>query len=115
MKKIIELANTVRAVMVTARNEAQTLALNAPFSTRTVLKIAGLMSLGTMHIQEAVDVALANRLSFDESSYIQRTVNDIFGHENEENNSEDQILPTPKSDVFDEDDSPKTKRTKKAS
>ena len=117
VKKIIELANTVRAVMVTARNEAQTLALNAPFSTRTVLKIAGLMSLGTMHIQEAVDVALANRLSFDESSYIQRTVNDIFGHEDEaeENISEDQILPTPKSDVFDEDDSPKTKRTKKAS
>ena len=81
ISKIVELANTVRDVMATASNDAQMLALNAPFSTRTVCKIAGLMSLcNSMTIQEAVDVAIANRLNSDERAYIQRTTNDIFGH-----------------------------------
>ena len=108
--KIIELANTVRAVMAAASNDAQMLALNAPFSTRTVCKIAGLMSLGTMPIQEAVDVAIANRLNSDERAYIQRTTNDIFGHKEEAEAKKPEVKV---SDVLNENDSPKTKRAKK--
>lgn len=109
ISKIIELANTVRAVMAAASNDAQMLALNAPFSTRTVCKIAGLMSLGTMPIQEAVDVAIANRLNSDERAYIQRTTNDIFGHKKAEAKKPEVKV----SDVLNENDSPKTKRAKK--
>lgn len=110
ISKIIELANTVRAVMAAASNDAQMLALNAPFSTRTVCKIAGLMSLGTMPIQEAVDVAIANRLNSDERAYIQRTTNDIFGHKEEAKAKKPEVKV---SDVLNENDSPKTKRAKK--
>ena len=110
ISKIIELANTVRAVMAAASNDAQMLALNAPFSTRTVCKIAGLMSLcNAMTIQEAVDVAIANRLNSDERAYIQRTTNDIFGHKK----AEDKKPEVKVSDVLNENDSPKTKRAKK--
>ena len=110
ISKIIELANTVRAVMAAASNDAQMLSLNAPFSTRTVCKIAGLMSLGTMPIQEAVDVAIANRLNSDERAYIQRTTNDIFGHKEEAKAKKPEAKV---SDVLNENDSPKTKRAKK--
>ena len=110
ISKIIELANTVRAVMAAASNDAQMLALNAPFSTRTVCKIAGLMSLGTMPIQEAVDVAIANRLNSEERAYIQRTTNDIFGHKEEAKAKKPEVKV---SDVLNENDSPKTKRAKK--
>lgn len=111
ISKIIELANTVRAVMAAASNDAQMLALNAPFSTRTVCKIAGLMSLcNTMTIQEAVDVAIANRLNSDERAYIQRTTNDIFGHKEEAKDKKPEVKV---SDVLNENDSPKTKRAKK--
>lgn len=111
ISKIIELANTVRAVMAAASNDAQMLALNAPFSTRTVCKIAGLMSLcNAMTIQEAVDVAIANRLNSDERAYIQRTTNDIFGHKEEAEAKKPEVKV---SDVLNENDSPKTKRAKK--
>lgn len=110
ISKIIELANTVRSVMAAASNDAQMLALNAPFSTRTVCKIAGLMSLGTMPIQEAVDVAIANRLNSEERAYIQRTTNDIFGHKEEDKAKKPEVKV---SDVLNENDSPKTKRAKK--
>ena len=110
ISKIIELANTVRDVMAVASNDAQMLALNAPFSTRTVCKIAGLMSLGTMPIQEAVDVAIANRLISEERAYIQRTTNDIFGHKEEAKDKKPEVKV---SDVLNDDDKPKTKRAKK--
>ena len=110
ISKIIELANTVRSVMAAASNDAQMLALNAPFSTRTVCKIAGLMSLGTMPIQEAVDVAIANRLNSDERAYIQRTTNDIFGHKEEAGDKKPEVKV---SDVLNDNDKPKTKRAKK--
>ena len=111
ISKIIELANTVRSVMAAASNDAQMLALNAPFSTRTVCKIAGLMSLcNAMTIQEAVDVAIANRLNSDERAYIQRTTNDIFGHKEEAEAKKPEVKV---SDVLNENDSPKTKRAKK--
>lgn len=110
ISKIIELANTVRSVMAAASNDAQMLALNAPFSTRTVCKISGLMSLKAMTIQEAVDVAIANRLNSDERAYIQRTTNDIFGHKEE---SEDKKPEVKVSDVLNDNDKPKTKRAKK--
>ena len=111
ISKIIELANTVRSVMAAASNDAQVLALNAPFSTRTVCKIAGLMSLcNTMTIQEAVDVAIANRLNSDERAYIQRTTNDIFGHAKKDEAKKPEVKV---SDVLNDNDKPKTKRAKK--
>lgn len=105
INKIIELANTVRSMMAAASNDAQMLALNAPFSTRTVCKIAGLMNLGVMSIQDAVDVAIANRLNPDERAYIQRTTNDIFGHKKETNKPDGKV-----SDVFDAGAQPKKKK-----
>ena len=55
--------------------------LSAPFSIRTVLKIAGLMASKVLSIQQCVDTAIGARLNKDESKYLTQLANDIWGHE----------------------------------
>lgn len=63
--------------------------LSAPLSTRTVLKIAGIFSSTPCYTpQKLVEMAYSLRLPNEEREYIQRTVNDIFGHENDEKKDE---------------------------
>ena len=57
--------------------------LSAPFSTRSLLKIAGLLSLNTsLDVHKIIKMCFALRLPAVEYEYVMRLCNDIFGHEN---------------------------------
>lgn len=56
--------------------------LSAPFSTRTVLKIAGIHNSTPCYTpQKLVEMCYSLRLPSEEREYVLRTVNDVFGHE----------------------------------
>ena len=56
--------------------------ISAPFSSRTMLKIAGILSLNMgFSVQKVVRMCYGLRLPELESEYVLRLCNDIFGHD----------------------------------
>src|SRR5574344_147948 len=56
--------------------------ISSPFSTRTLLKIAGLLSLNyDLSIHKIIKMCFSLRLPTVEHEYVMRLCNDIFGHE----------------------------------
>ena len=84
-KNIVKLTTDVRAVIENglANGVAQ---LSSPFSTRTMLKIAGLLELGCMTPQQAVECSLGARLPKSERDFLTQCANDVWGHDNKSNN-----------------------------
>lgn len=85
VKNIVKLTTDVRAVIENglANGVAQ---LSSPFSTRTMLKIAGLLELGCMTPQQAVECSLGARLPKSERDFLTQCANDVWGHDNKANN-----------------------------
>ena len=85
IKNIVKLTTDVRAVIENglANGVAQ---LSSPFSTRTMLKIAGLLELGCMTPQQAVECSLGARLPKSERDFLTQCANDVWGHDNKSNN-----------------------------
>lgn len=80
ISKLLSLANEIRKT-INLGNESGVKQISAPFSTRTLLKIAGLMSLNTGYtMQKIVEMCFSLRLPQMEKDFIERIVNDIFGH-----------------------------------
>ncbi len=80
--KLLKLAHDLRQV-VEVGLENGVRQLSAPFSTRTLLKIAGIISLNSgIGIHKIIKMCFAVRLPSVEQEYVMRLVNDIFGHEN---------------------------------
>ncbi len=93
VSKLLSFAEEVRKT-ISLGNESGVRQLSAPFSTRTLLKIAGIMSLNTNYsMQEIVDTCFGLRLPQTERDFIKRIVNDIFGH------SKDELNKTQKNDL----------------
>lgn len=90
--KLVQFAKSVRDT-INAGVESGVRQISAPFSTRTLLKIAGVVSLNTSYsIQDIVEMCFSLRLPAPEREFIKRTVNDIFGH------SEQELKATQKDD-----------------
>ena len=103
--KIIKFAHELRAV-VKLGLENGVRQLSAPFSSRTLLKIARMKSLNyDLSIHRIVKMCFALRLPSVELEYVMRLVNDIFGHEKEV------LIKTSVTDL--EESSPKLKETRK--
>lgn len=85
-KNIVKLTTDVRAVIENglANGVAQ---LSSPFSTRTMLKIAGLLELGCMTPQQAIECSLGARLPKSERDFLTQCANDVWGHAKESNKS----------------------------
>lgn len=85
IKNIVKLTTDVRAVIENglANGVAQ---LSSPFSTRTMLKIAGLLELGCMTPQQAIECSLGARLPKSERDFLTQCANDVWGHDNKSNN-----------------------------
>ncbi len=80
--KLVRFAKELRDVLKKG-DEIGINQLSAPFSSRTLLKIASIISLDyKISIQKAVDCCFALRLPLVEREYVRRLCNDIFGHEN---------------------------------
>lgn len=78
---LVKFASDLRAVMQTGI-ETGARQLSAPFSTRTVLKIAGIHNSTPCYTpQKLVEMCYSLRLPSEEREYVLRTVNDVFGHE----------------------------------
>ena len=54
--------------------------ISAPFTIRSLLKIAGLVHVAHMGIRTAVAVGYSNRLPKQEREFVTRLVNDVWGH-----------------------------------
>lgn len=81
---LVNFAKNVRDVMKSSL-ESGVRQLSAPLSTRTILKIAGIYSATPCYTpQKLIDMCYSLRLPSEEREYIQRTVNDVFGHETDE-------------------------------
>ncbi|MGN0894303.1 MAG: AAA family ATPase [Succinivibrio sp.] len=80
-KKLLHLAHDLRQV-VTLGLENGVRQISAPFSTRTLLKIASLVSVDSGYsVHKIVKMCYALRLPEVEAEYVMRLCNDIFGHE----------------------------------
>ncbi len=79
-KRLVRFAHELRRVLQNSQ-EAGISQLSAPFSTRVLLRIGAMMSLGVKRtIQRVVDTCYSLRLPKVEREYVQRLCNDIFGH-----------------------------------
>lgn len=77
---LCRMASDIRKI-VSDGIENGTQQLSAPFSTRTLLKIAGILSLNTKYtVEDVVKMAFSLRLPKEEQEFISRLVKDIFGH-----------------------------------
>ena len=79
--KLLKFAHDLRQV-IEVGFENGVRQLSAPFSTRSLIKIAGIMSLDTdLDIHKIIKMCFALRLPAVEYEYVMRLCNDIFGHE----------------------------------
>ena len=80
-KKLLHFAHDLRNV-VEQGIENGVRQISAPFSTRTLLKIAALLSVETPYtVHKIIKMCFALRLPDVEHEYVMRLCNDIFGHE----------------------------------
>ncbi len=80
---LVRFANELRQV-VSMGLENGVRQLSAPFSTRTLLKIAGIAALGlNLSLHKIISMTFALRLPKVEHEYVMRLCNDVFGHEKE--------------------------------
>ena len=120
ISNLVRFANELRQV-VNMGLENGVRQLSAPFSTRTLLKIAGIAALDlnlTMH--KIISMTFALRLPKVEFEYVMRLCNDVFGHEKEvlantsKNNLNDSIKVQDEMYVKDDKDTTaKGKKTRK--
>ncbi|HAR79963.1 MAG TPA: CbbQ/NirQ/NorQ/GpvN family protein [Succinivibrionaceae bacterium] len=82
-KELVRFAGELRRVSLgdpEADDSAES-QLSAPFTTRTLIRIATLMSISSrISVQQAVSIAYAMRLPKVEREYVLRLCNDVFGH-----------------------------------
>lgn len=116
-KKLLHFAHDLRNV-VEQGLENGVRQISAPFSTRTLLKIAALLSVDTPYtVHKIIRMSYALRLPEVEHEYVMRLCNDIFGHEkqllkvtqksdlgNELSISSEKLEPASKSDESSESD-----------
>ena len=79
--KLIRFANELRKVVELGIDNGVR-QISAPFSSRTLLKIASLVSVNTEYtVHKIVNMCYALRLPKIEQEYVMRLCNDVFGHE----------------------------------
>ena len=79
--KLVKFARELRRVMNNSQ-KAGISQLSAPFSTRVLLKIGYLMSLDCdISVKKAINTCYSLRLPDVEREYVERLCNDIFGHQ----------------------------------
>lgn len=104
MIKLVRFANELRRVIETGF-ENGVRQISAPFSTRSLLKIAAILSINTKYsVQKIVKTCFALRLPSVEQEYVLRLCNDIFGHEvavmkKTQKNNLDEHIPLEGGDV----------------
>ena len=83
LKNLIHFAHDLRAVQKQGL-ENGVRQLSAPFSSRSLIKVATLLSLNVGYsVHKIVNMCYALRLPAVENEYVMRLCNDIFGHEKE--------------------------------
>ena len=81
VKNLIKFANELRDVIEKGFDNGVK-QISAPFSTRTLLKIAAMLSVkNAFSVHKVIKTCFALRLPKIEQEYVMRLCNDIFGHE----------------------------------
>ncbi len=83
VRDLVRLATELRRTSCPEQGRAS---LSAPFSTRVLIRVAGMMSVcSKLSVQKAVDTAFAARLPDSEREYVMRLCADIFGNGQSDN------------------------------